>query len=324
MNDGLIKDIRRKLLEANRILVASHVHPDGDAVGSMLGLGLALQAAGKDVQMVLSDKMPSGFRHLPGSQQICARPEGTFDLAVVLDCSDLGRLGEALIVRNGNSGDLSLPVDINIDHHITNLGYALYNLVEPEAVATSEILARYIIDFGLSITQPVADALLTGILTDTLGFRTSNMTPRVLRVVADLMEAGANLPDLYRDALMSRSFDAARYWGAGLSRLERDGPMVWATLTLSDRRTTGYPGRDDADLINVVSSIDDAEVSLVFVEQNHYLVKVSWRSQPGYDVSQIALGFGGGGHKVAAGAEIQGALPEVQAKVLEATRALFA
>jgi phosphoesterase RecJ-like protein len=324
MIDELLTDIRRSLHEANRILVVSHIRPDGDAVGSMLGLGLALQAAGKEVQMVLSDKLPSGFRHLPGSQQVCTRAEGHFDLVVAVDCSDLSRVGEALVVRNGSSAGLSMPVDINIDHHITNLLFARYNLVESEAAATSEILARYLTDLGLPLTQPVANAFLTGILTDTLGFRTSNMTPRVLRAAADLMDAGANLPDLYRDALMSRSFDAARYWGAGLSKLERDGTLVWATLTLADRRMVGYPGRDDADLINVVSSIEDAEVSLVFVEQNHDSVKVSWRSQPGYDVSKVALSFGGGGHKVAAGAEISGALPEVQAKVLEATRALFA
>jgi phosphoesterase RecJ-like protein len=324
MDDGLLAKIRLSLSEANRILVVSHIRPDGDAIGSLLGLGMALLAAGKDVQMVLSDKLPAGFRHLPGSEQVRARPEGHFDLSVVVDCSDLERVGEALVVRTGNGLPQTLPPDINIDHHVTNEMFARYNLVESEAVATSEVLSRYLTDFGLTLTQPVADALLTGILTDTLGFRTSNMTPGVLRTAANLMEAGANLSDLYRFALMSRSFNAARYWGAGLTRLQRDGPMVWATLTLDDRRMVGYPGRDDADIINVVSSIDDAEVSLVFVEQNHESVKVSWRAQPGYDVSRVALSFGGGGHKVAAGADIPGALSEVQEKVLEATRALFA
>jgi phosphoesterase RecJ-like protein len=324
MNDGLLKEIRASLGAAQKILVVSHIRPDGDAVGSLLGLGLALQSIGKEVQMVLSDKLPAGFRHLSGSQQVHAKAEAVFDLVVAVDCSDLSRIGEALIVSIGNSLSSTLAVDINIDHHVTNLMFARCNLVEPEAAATSEILARHLPDFGLSLSQPVADALLTGILTDTLGFRTSNMTSRVLRTAADLMEAGAKLPDLYRDALMSRSFNAARYWGAGLSRLERDGPMVWATLTLDDRRKVGYPGRDDADLINVVSAIDDAEVALVFVEQNHDSVKVSWRAQSGYDVAQVALRFGGGGHKVAAGADIPGALSEVQTKVLEATRALFA
>ncbi len=324
MTEGILGEIRGKLQEAHSILVVSHIRPDGDAIGSLLGLGLALQEAGKDVQMVLSDKLPAGFRHLPGSDKVRAKAEGTFDLTVAVDCSDLSRVGDALKVRNGSGEEMCLAPDINIDHHVTNLRFARYNLVESEAAATSEMLARHITKLGLNLSKPVAEAFLTGILTDTLGFRTSNMSPRVLRAAADLMETGANLPDLYRYALMSRSFNAARYWGAGLTRLQRDGPIVWATLTLDDRKQASYPGRDDADLINVVSSIDDAEVSLVFVEQNHDSVKVSWRAQPGYDVSQVAMKFGGGGHKVAAGADIPGALPDVQLKVLEATRALFA
>lgn len=323
MNERALEEIRQALQEANRILLVTHVRPDGDAIGALLGLGLALQASGKTVQMILPEKLPSGFRHLPGSDQVSVQAEGAFDLAVILDCSDLGRVGDALLVRNGSNEKTAHAPDINIDHHITNTFFGRFNLIESEAAATSEILARNLAALGLSLTKPVAETLLTGILTDTLGFRTSNMKPGVLRLAADLMEAGANLPELYNAALNSKSFTAARYWGAGLSQLQRDGSIAWATLSLSDRRLVGYPGRDDADLINVVSSIEEAEVALVFVEQDHDTVKVSWRSRPGFDVSQVASGFGGGGHKAAAGAEIPGGLPEVQAKVLAATRALF-
>lgn len=326
MNEALIQSIRQRLESAQRILVVSHVRPDGDAVGSLLGLGLALQSTGKDVQMVLSDRVPLSFRHLSGANQVRTRPEGKFDLVAVVDCSDLQRTGDALkevlcTGDNGSSGN-GIP-DINIDHHITNLNFASINLVETGAVATSEILAKILPELGLSLTDPVASALLTGIITDTLGFRTSNMTPEVLRVAAKLMDTGADLADLYRNALLGRSFEAARYWGKGLSNLQREGPLVWTTLSLEDRRQAGYPGRDDADLINIVSSIDDADIALVFVEQNPDLVKVSWRAQPGFDVSQIALSFGGGGHKAASGAELQGSLEEVKKKVLEATRTLL-
>jgi phosphoesterase RecJ-like protein len=149
------------------------------------------------------------------------------------------------------------------------------------------------------------------------------MTSRAMRVSADLMDAGAELPDLYRRSLSERSYEAARYWGMGLGKLQREDSLVWATLTTADRKAVEYPGRDDADLINVLSSIKDANVALVFVEQNHNRVKVSWRAQPGFDVSQVALSFGGGGHKAASGAEVEGTLAEVQEKVLKATRALF-
>jgi phosphoesterase RecJ-like protein len=160
-------------------------------------------------------------------------------------------------------------------------------------------------------------------ITDTLGFRTHNMTPRALRIAANLMEAGSDLPNLYHLALLKRTFEAARYWGAGLSALQREGRLAWTSLTLADRRAVGYPGRDDADLNNILSTVEQVDVVVVFVEQGNGHIKVSWRSLPGFDVSQVALRFGGGGHAAAAGAELAGSLEEVQAKVLPATRALL-
>ena len=315
MDERLINTTRRELQDANRILIVSHVRPDGDAAGSLLGLGLALQEAGKTVQMVLVDGVPASESHLPGSKQVRQKPEGKFDLSVVLDCSELARVGEAL---NG----FGVP-DWNIDHHITNLYFARVNLVETEAASTSEMLAELIPAWGLSLSHGVVSALLNGILTDTIGFRTSNVSPKTLRITANLVETGGNLYELYNKALLQRSYQAARYWGLGLSKLQREGRMIWTTLTASDRRAAAYSGSDDADLINFVSAINETDVTVIFVEQNSTQVKVSWRSQPGYDVSQIALGFGGGGHKAAAGADIEGTLEEVQDKVLTATRSLW-
>jgi phosphoesterase RecJ-like protein len=112
-------------------------------------------------------------------------------------------------------------------------------------------------------------------------------------------------------------------WGVGLNKLERNERLAWTTLTLSDRESVGYPGRDDADLINILTIIDGIEIAMIFLEQSNGTVKVSWRAQPGFDVSQIAVGFGGGGHPAASGAEIQGSLREVQAIVLDRTRPLL-
>lgn len=315
MDESLLQIVRKQVNSAQNLLIVSHVRPDGDAVGSLLGFGLSLQAAGKEVQMVLSDGVPGDFRHLHGSEQIRTQPEGTFDFVVTVDCSDLERTGGAL---NG----YSVP-DLNIDHHPTNLNFAKINLVDVEAVATAEMLSEYLPEFGLPITPHVAAALLNGIVTDTLGFRTYNMTSKALRVAADMMEAGAPLPELYHRSLLSRSFNALRYWGVGLSNLQREEHMVWTSLSMEDRRAVGYPGRDDADLINILTTLREADVVLIFVEQGNRRVKVSWRSQPGFDVSRIALEFGGGGHKAAAGAEIEGSLVDVREKVLVATRTLF-
>jgi len=315
MSDALQAEIRSKIRVSQRVLVATHVRPDGDAIGSLLGLGLALRQAGKLVQMISTDGVPASYRHLTGSQDIIQRPEGDFDLTIVLDCSDPNRAGKNM---NGYN-----PPDLNVDHHVTNLLFAKMNLVDTTAVATAEILADNLAGWDLTLTSDVAAALLTGIITDTLGFRTSNMTPKALRLAADLMEAGAALPDLYQHSLIERSFEAMRFWAAGLAKLEREGPIVWTTLSMADRQSTGYPGRDDADLINELSAISDAAVSIVFVEQPSGTVKVSWRAQPGIDVSAIALKLGGGGHPSAAGAEVEGSLEDARQRILLETRQMM-
>ncbi len=314
MRDDIHEQIRQLIKGAEKILVASHIRPDGDAVGSLLGLGLALQECGKTVSMVLADGVPASFRQLPGASQVTRKVQGTFDTTIVVDASDLPRVGSAY------SGQ---TVDLNIDHHITNLNFARINFVDPHAEATAAILSTHLPEWGLKITEPVAKALLTGIVSDTIGFRTSNVRPQTLRLAADLMDKGANLSELYNRALIRRSYEAARFWGLGLERLQREDRLVWTTLTLNDRVQSSYPGNDDADLVNILSSIDDSDVCIIFVEQKNNHIKVSWRAQPGWDVSKIALQFGGGGHPAASGADITGSLGEVQEKVLTATRQLL-
>jgi bifunctional oligoribonuclease and PAP phosphatase NrnA len=312
MKNELNLAISQRIAEAESVVIVSHVRPDGDSIGSILGLGLAMQNAGKTVQMIMADGVPASFRHLPGSSQITRNLKIPFDLVIVVDCSDLQRVGGVL---NGN-----VKPDITIDHHITNLEFGVLNLVDPKAVATSAILAKNLPDWGLEIDLQVATVLLTGIISDSLGFRTSNMNPEALRLAADLMEKGANLPELYQQAIINHTFEALRYWGQGLSRLQREDRMVWSSLTLSDRSAVQYNNNDDADLVNILSTIDDIEIVVLFVEQKGDRVKISWRSKPGIDVSQIALQFGGGGHPAASGADLNGSLEEVQKSVLDATR----
>ena len=315
MND-LQNKIRNRIQAAQRVLVTSHVRPDGDAIGSSLALALALLDAGKQVQVVLSDGIPANFKQLPGADMVRTKAEGEFDLIVSVDCSDLKRIGDAL--------DGYHAPDIIIDHHVTAEGFGTLNLIEPEAVATASVLTRHMREWGLTITMPIAANLITGLVTDTLGFRTSNTSPESLRQTADLMELGVDMSALYYRSLVRRTFVEAKYWGAGLSSLERADGIIWATLTIADRKASGYTGLDDSDLINIVSSIDDAEIALMFVEQNSRKTKVSWRGlKPHVDVSQIARQYNGGGHRAAAGAELSGSLSEVREKILEATRKIL-
>lgn len=316
MNTENIGDIKKRLDQAVNILIASHVRPDGDAVGSLLGLGLALQQAGKNVQMVLADGVPSSFKYLEGWEQIKKEIQGEFDTFITVDCADFKRTGKPFESLGGS--------DINIDHHITNQKFGKLNLIEGEEVATAAILTNYLPAWGLQITKPVAAALLTGIITDTLGFRTSNVTPEAMRQAATLMETGVDMPEIYMRGLIRRSYEATRYWGAGLSKLERKNGVVWGTLTLEDRKAAGYSGNDDADLINTISAVDGFKVGMIFVEQSDNKVKISWRAlEKDVDVSPIAKHFGGGGHAAAAGADIPGALSEVQPQVLQITREML-
>jgi len=313
MTEEIIGAIKKRLESSNNVVIASHVRPDGDAIGSLLGLGVALANAGKSVQMVLVDGVPSAYRHLEGSELIVREPSGERDTFITVDCADFKRVGKVF----ENFGQ----PDINIDHHKTNERFGKLNLIEPDEVATAAILANHLPTWGLEITKQIAAALLTGIITDTLGFRTSNTNPSALRLCAMLMETGVNMPELYMRSLVHKSFPAARYWGAGLSSLEQQDGIVWSTLTLEDRKQSGYSGNDDADLINLVSSIDGNKVGMIFVEQSDKHVKISWRAlQDGIDVSPIAKQFGGGGHAAAAGADIPGSLNDIQPVVLKATR----
>src|SRR5688500_10805010 len=204
MNNGLTGEIKNRLASAKNIVIVSHVRPDGDAIGSLLGLGLALRDAGKSVQMVLVDGVPSSFRYLQGSETIVTEPNGDHDTFITVDCADFKRVGKIFETFG--------EPDINIDHHVTNGKFGKLNLIEAEEVATAAILTKHLPEWGFKITKPIAAALLTGIITDTLGFRTSNTNPSALRTCADLMETGVDMPDLYMKSLIKKSFPAARYW----------------------------------------------------------------------------------------------------------------
>ena len=299
------------LTRSDTPLILSHIRPDGDAIGSIIGLSLALQKAGKKPQMVLTDGLPRKFRFLNGAERISRRIKGNYDLVVTLDCADKKRIGSPT----------ELPdIHINIDHHITNELYAETNLVIPEQPATTAILAEYLPLWGFTIDKDVANALLMGMITDSIGFSTSNVTPRFLHLAADLMEKGADLPSLYHQALTAQSLPASKIWGNALSRIKSEGNLAWTTITLKDRTNAAYQGRDDADLTNHLSLLEKIDIAVLFNEQKDGKVKVSWRSNAKFDVSKIAMQFDGGGHPPAAGAEITGGLETVMELVLGKTK----
>jgi phosphoesterase RecJ-like protein len=175
---------------------------------------------------------------------------------------------------------------------------------------------------GLPLNETVAQCLLTGLVNDTLGFRTSSTTIKTLAIAQELMAAGAVLHTVYDQSLFRRSYSAVRLWAEGLARMQLKHRIVWARLPLEARQASGYQGLGDADLINVLTSVREADVAVIFVERPDGKVKVSWRAVPGINVANVAVAFGGGGHAAASGAEIAGSLDEVEKLVLAATRSV--
>ncbi len=306
------KTIRSLFTGANSVLVASHIRPDGDAVGSLLGLGNALIKSGKKVFMALSDGVPSNFHYLFGANLVkrSIPKDQQFDMTISLDISDMDRSG-------GIFGDREIT--LNIDHHITNTLFGKYNLNDPDSVATCALIAENLENWGLPSDAETASLLMTGLITDTIGFRTSNMSSKAMRIAASLMDKGAMLPEIYQQALTNKNFDQLIYWGYALKKLQRKERLAWTTLSIDDRQDAGYNGNDDADLNSILSSIIDSDITILFVEQKNGHVKVSWRGKSGFNVSDLATTFGGGGHPAASGADIEGSLENVQATVIEKT-----
>ncbi len=312
-----ISEINKAIHSAERIALFCHIRPDGDAVGSMLSLGWALESIGKNVQYIVPDDLPIQGMLTPeklGRKTTIQRQPEAFDCSILLDISSLDRAGEFF-----NQPDSPRP-DICIDHHISNPGIARINLIDSTAPATAMIIALLIPELGLSISSDIANALISGIVMDTQGFATSNTTAKALRVTADLMDNGADLYACMQEVLLGHTFEAAKFWAYGLNNLAQKDGILWSYLTSKNRSDAGYLGQDDGGLIDYMAATENTKVTILFYEKTSARIKVSWRSKPGIDVAKIAAKFGGGGHLQAAGAEISGRLDDVIQEVLAVTQ----
>jgi phosphoesterase RecJ-like protein len=277
--------------------------PDGDAIGGLLGLGKALRAAGKQVTLSCSDPVPQRFAYLPGCAEIVRQVAGPFDLIASLDCSDLRRVGS--IYRADEWRDVPF---LNIDHHVTNTRFGTHNWVAPEFVATSEMALDLCDRLSLPLDADVATCLLYGIIGDTLGLRTDNVTPALLGKVMRLMQAGAPLVGIMDQLFGRRPFSLLHAWERTLATMRLEDRVVWAFLAKQARQETGWPTTDLQGLANFLLSAEEASLSAVLVEKDDGQVEVSMRARPPFDVSAVALALGGGGHPQAAGCAMDGPL----------------
>lgn len=294
-----------------RVYAVCHQSPDGDAIGSLLGLGRALEALGKQVTLACADAVPRNLAFLPGSQHIVARPPADEELIIVVDTGSLDHLG-ALYQEAAFQGRPLLV----IDHHASNPGFADVNVVDPQVAATAELVFDLIGVLGVPIDEPIATCLLTGIVADTRGFRTSSTTARSVERTAALMKAGAKLPEVLWHVFNDRSFATLCLWGRVLSSAQRRGRLAWAVVTQAMLRECSASLQDLGDLVNMLVT-RDTDVGILFKETGNHKVRVSVRSAEGVDVSPLAAHFGGGGHAQAAGFTVDGSLPAAMKEVLE-------
>jgi len=308
------------LASARRPLLIAHASPDGDAIGSLTALGYMLYQMGKDPILACQDKAPGTFNFLPFYDRITQKvDEANADLIIALDSSDPTRMGS--IYDEAQFADLPLIV---IDHHITNVYFGDVNWVEPGCCATAELIFHLARTLNEPLDKSLSTALLTGIVTDTRGFRTSNVTPAVMHITGQLLDAGAPLAMITERTLDTRSMALIQLWGRALDTVALADGVISAVNTVDMRRDLGGLIRAEG-LVSFILGAEEAKVAAVFTEMPEGKVECSFRALPGYDVAQIAFDFGGGGHPPAAGCTIDGDLPgvrrEVVARLQEVVRA---
>lgn len=305
-----LKEAAAKLLAADNLVLTAHVNPDGDALGSCLGLYQVLTKLGKQVEVLIDDEVSSDFNFLPDIEAV-GRPEAEnyqADLLVILDAS-LDRVGTVV-------EKCQAPV-LNIDHHVTNDEKADFLYLDAERAATAEIVYQLLPELGITPDVSVAACLYTGMATDSGYFRYSNTTPETMRAAADLLATGLR-PESISEALEKRSFKQVQDKAKAMQTIElsADGKVAGLFIDLSL-----YETLDSTEgFIDGVRIIDGVDVAVLMKEVEAGVCRVSMRSK-GVDVSRIAAGFEGGGHIRAAGCTIKAPLAEAKPKLLAAIAA---
>jgi phosphoesterase RecJ-like protein len=287
---------------AQRIIIVTHLRPDGDAIGSMCGLGLALREHGKQVTMAVDGGINGYLSYVPGSDTVLAElGNPAADLVIGCDSSDIERLGEVGKVA------FSLPVPkIVLDHHATNTFFGTAHIVHEDYVSTAEAVFRWLEYMNWKISPSVVQALMVGYVTDTISFRVGPVTAETLRQVARLMELGANLRGAIERMLVQTEANQLQLMGRGLSRLKIEDHVVWTYLTLADFQERGLHTSDKPELASEIIRAVDAYVACFFLEAENGEIRLSFRATPGFDVGTLSANLGGGGHTLAAGASLNG------------------
>ncbi|CAH1056197.1 DHH family phosphoesterase [Paenibacillus pseudetheri] len=315
-----LQQTREFLLEHDDYLVVSHVQPDGDAVSSTLAVGWLLSCLGKKYTMLNEGPIPKRMEYLWHSDEIInmasSEPPRQYSNVICVDCADFQRVG---LTHRYFANDALI---LNIDHHPTNNGYGLVNLIKPDAAATAEILFDLLKTFQIEWDIDIATALYTGLLTDTGGFRYTNTSPKVMAAVSELLSYGVNGPELAETLLEEMTLPQIKILNKALNTLQLspEGDIAWLYVTPEDMVECAAANEDLEGLVNYPRNIRGVEVGILFKVIHEHAVKVSLRSAGKVDVADLAQTFGGGGHTRAAGARIEATLETAIAQVLEEVR----
>ena len=312
--DRIIEEIQR----SGSICVVGHVRPDGDCIGSQLGLALALKSAGKEVACWNQDPIPDKLKFLDPDRFVTPpQPGRVFDCVIATDCASLermGRVAEHIGQRR---------VFLNIDHHESNTRYADINWVSPSEASTGELIHRLLTAAKWPVTSHVADCLFTAVSTDTGSFQYASTRPSTFQIASHLVEQGADLSKICHEVYQSYPLSRMRLLRRVYNkfRLTHDDRTAYYWLKQADYSRTGAKPADSEGIIDHIRAIDEVVVACVFEEVEPELTRLSLRSKNAdVDVNVIAGLFGGGGHRAAAGARVAGRPLTVQRRVLTAIK----
>ena len=311
-----LDEILKEINEAENIVILTHETPDGDAIGSSLGMKLALEKIGKNADIIMS-KYARMYSFLPEFETIKGESEiKNYDLAISLDCATLKRMDNKEYFENAKK-------TIVIDHHGSNNMYGDINYVNPVSPACSEILLVILNYFEIEIDVKIGTCLITGIITDTGGLQYPSTTADTFEYAAELLRKGVNISEICKKTLQTKTkanFELSKRVMERVELLE-DGKVAFSYITTKDMEEVNAEEGDHEGLVNIGREIEGVEVA-IFIRQkeNDDLYKVSMRTGDKVNASDVCLMFGGGGHPRAAGALIPGTIEQVKEKLLKEVR----
>ena len=308
-----LDDILVEIKKADSIVIMAHEAPDGDAIGSSLAMCLALKNMGKSPVFLMKDDFPENFNYLPGREMIKTESETSkYDLAIIMDCPTIKRVNSEIREYFENAA-----VKVEIDHHTKNDMFADYNLVNSVSPATCQILVSSFEYLGIEITKEIGECLLTGIITDTNGFRNTNVTTESFEFGSWALENGLNLPKIYKEAMLTMTKSKFEIQLLAMNRLEffDDGKIAFTYTNKEDDEKYNVKAGERDGIVEIGKSIEGVEVSIFLYEKDKGY-KASLRSNEYVNVADVCFTFGGGGHIKAAGAGLLMSFEEAKKAII--------